>query len=149
MTAHTSDAPSQRILVADHSTPVRQELCGFLALVPGIEVIGQAAGIADAVRLVSALRPDAVLLDLDMEGIDGYRAAGLIRRQLPRCRLIAMSVNGLEEERERAFRAGFDFFVTKGAPLEALLEAVLAPAHPVSSSARPSDSRRSEKGGAQ
>ena len=133
MTAHASGQRSQRILVADDSAPVRQELCELLGLVRGIEVVGRAADGAEAVQLASALCPDAVLLDLEMPRIDGYRAASLIREQLPKCRLVALTVYGLEEEREDALRAGFDFFVAKGAPLETLLEAILgAPPHPIS-----------------
>jgi DNA-binding NarL/FixJ family response regulator len=128
---------SQRILVADDNAAVRQELCELLSLVPGVDVVGQAADGAEAVRLASALRPDAVLLDLKMPGIDGYRAASLIREDLPPCRLVALAVHGFEEEREAARRAGFDRFVAKDAPPEAFLEALLGlPAGPVSSSDR-------------
>ena len=131
MRTDESGKQARRILVVDHNPSVREGLCAFLSLVPGIEVIGQAVGIADAVRLASALHPDAILLDLDMPNDEGYRAGGLIGSELPECRLVALAVHGLEEERERALQAGFDFFVTKGAPLEALIEAILsAPARP-------------------
>ena len=130
MTADASGQQSLRILVADDNAPVRQELCELLGLVRGVEVVGRAADGAEAVRLAAALRPDVVLLGLEMPRIDGYRAASLIREQLPHCRLVALTVHGLEEERERALRAGFDFVVAMGAPLETLLEAILgAPAH--------------------
>lgn len=125
MTEDPRGRQNQRILVADDSAPVRQELCELLGLVPGIEVVGRAADGAEAVRLAAALRPDAVLLDLEMPGVDGCRAASLIREQSPQCRLVALAVNGLEEERERALGAGFDYFVAMGAPLETLLDAIL------------------------
>jgi DNA-binding NarL/FixJ family response regulator len=127
-----------RVLVADDNGPVRQELCELLSLVRGIEVVARAADGAEAVRLASALCPDAVLLDLEMPGIDGYRAAGLIRKHLTQCRLVALGVHGLEEERQVALQAGFDSFVAKGAPVETLLETIVcSPANLISSSEWP------------
>ena len=122
----TLDASGQikRILVADDNAALRQELCEVLGLIGGVEVVGQAADGAQAVRLAALLSPDTVLLDLEIPAIDAYRAAMLIRGHLPQCRLVALTVHGLEEERQAALSAGFDSVVAKDAPLEALLEAI-------------------------
>jgi two-component system response regulator DesR len=121
---HDASGRVNRVLVADDNAVLRQELCEVLGLVGGVEVVAQATDGAQAVRLAALLGPDTVLLDLEVPALDAYRAATLIRRHLPHCRLVALTVHGLEEERQAALSAGFDTVVAEDAPLEALLEAI-------------------------
>ncbi|MBN6547954.1 response regulator, partial [Actinacidiphila bryophytorum] len=63
-----------RLIVADDHPVVRDGLIGMFAADPDVEVVGEAADGAEAVRLAMALRPDVVLMDLRMPGTDGVTA---------------------------------------------------------------------------
>ena len=64
-----------RTLIADDEDPARSELCFLLDQVGGIEIVGQTGNGVDAVRLVEELRPDLVLLDVQMPGLTGFEVA--------------------------------------------------------------------------
>jgi DNA-binding NarL/FixJ family response regulator len=113
-----------RVLIADDRQQVRQELRALLPLAGPIEVVGEAADGLEAVRLATALRPQAVLLDLQMPVMDGYQAAAQIKANCPSCRVIALTIYGDEIARQRAAEAGVDAFVVKGAPISALIKAL-------------------------
>jgi len=113
-----------RVLIVDDVEQVRQDLCTFLTLSGDIEVIGEASNGLEAIRLVEALCPQVVLMDLEMPIMDGYEAARQIKVLRPSCRVIALSIHGGEAERQRAFETRVDDFIVKGAPLETLMEAI-------------------------
>lgn len=111
-----------RVLIADDRRQVRQELRAILPLAGNIEVVGEAADGQEAVQLVAALRPQAVLLDLQMPVMDGYQAALEIKAICPACRVVALTVHGDETARRKASESGVDAFVVKGAPLSILVQ---------------------------
>lgn len=111
-----------RVLIADDRRQVRQELRAILPLAGNIEVVGEAADGQEAVQLVAALRPQAVLLDLQMPVMDGYQAALEIKAICPSCRVVALTVHGDETARRKASESGVDAFVVKGAPLSILVQ---------------------------
>jgi len=113
-----------RVLIVDDVVRVRQDLCTFLTLTGDIEIVGEASNGWEAIRLVEALCPQVVLMDIEMPILDGYEAAREIKAIQPSCRVIALTIHGGEEEREKAFQAGADDFIVKGAPLETLIEAI-------------------------
>jgi DNA-binding NarL/FixJ family response regulator len=80
-----------RILIADDHEVVRQGLRTFLSLDPALEVVGEAADGAEAVRLAHRLRPDVVLMDLLMPQLDGIAATEIIRRELPDTEVVALT----------------------------------------------------------
>jgi DNA-binding NarL/FixJ family response regulator len=104
---------------------VRQELRLLLSLTGELEIAGEAANGAEAIGQVEALRPDAVVIDLEMPVMDGYEAARQIKTRWPACRVIVLTVHDGEAERQRAAQAGVDAFIVKGAPLDALVKAIL------------------------
>src|SRR5215210_1761100 len=82
---------SIRILIADDHAVVRQGLRMFLGRDPELEVVGEAADGAAAVRLARELQPDVVLMDLLMPVMDGVAATGEIRRALPDTEVLALT----------------------------------------------------------
>src|SRR5713101_7122851 len=72
-----------RILLADDHSVVRQGLRLFLKYDPELEVVGEAADGAEALRLARQLKPDVVLMDLLMPVMDGIAATAAIRHELP------------------------------------------------------------------
>jgi NarL family two-component system response regulator LiaR len=104
--AASTAAGRVRILIADDHEMVRRGLRAFLELDPTLDVVGDAADGAQAVRLAHRLRPDVVLMDLFMPELDGIEATQVIRRQLPDTRVLVIT-SVLEDASVRAaIRAG-------------------------------------------
>ena len=116
--------PRLRILIADDIADVRRDLRLLLELAGDLEVVGEAADGREAVDQSVLLRPDVVVMDLVMPGLDGCAAAARIKSALADCRIVALTVHSDDASREKARAAGFDAFVVKGASLAELLGAV-------------------------
>lgn len=80
-----------RILIVDDHSVVRQGLRMFLGLDPGLEIIGEAGDGNQAIGLARDLKPDVVLMDLVMPGLDGVAATQTIRQELPDTEVIALT----------------------------------------------------------
>src|SRR5579864_9293564 len=80
-----------RILIADDHSMVRQGLRMFLGLDPELEVVGEASNGDEAVHLARQLRPDVVLMDLVMPGMNGIAATEAIRGELPATEVLALT----------------------------------------------------------
>ena len=123
-----------RILIVDDTANVRQELRTLLDLACAqgsvadkkhqIEIVGEAADGLEAIRQVEALSPQVVLMDLEMPILDGFEATRQIKSSRPDCRVIALTVHGYAEARQRASQAGVDAVVIKGAPVEQLVRVI-------------------------
>jgi CheY-like chemotaxis protein len=98
----TRDDRTVRVVFADGDRDYRRLLRIAFGLFPELEVVGEAADGAEAVALAVARRPDAVLLDVEMPGLDGFAAATRIRWLRPRARLLLHTAELVEERRRRA-----------------------------------------------
>jgi DNA-binding NarL/FixJ family response regulator len=119
-----------RILIVDDNPAVRENLVAVLELagrVAGTElaIAGQAGDGRAAAAAAQALRPDVVVLDLEMPVLDGFAAARAIKAGGFARRVVVLSVHADPENRTRAEAAGADAFVVKGAPYPELLNAIL------------------------
>lgn len=117
-----------RVLIVDDIEQVRQDLSTFLTLSGDIQIVGDAGNGLEALQRVERLRPDVVLMDLEMPVMDGYEAARRIKSLRPSCRVIALTIHSGEAERQRAFESGMAEVVVKGASLDILLRAIRASA---------------------
>jgi len=117
------DEQAVRVLIADDQRPTRQALSALLTLLPQpVNVVGEAGDGETAVRLVEELRPDVVIMDVQMPGLDGLAAAGQIKRRWPEVRVAILTL--YPGYRGRARAAGIDTFLLKGCPVEELWAAV-------------------------
>ena len=114
----------KRILIVDDIPQVRNELHALLSLVGDIEIVGEAANGLEAIRLATTLRPDVVLMDLEMPLMNGYEATRWIKLKSPTCRVIVLTLHENAAAEEGAHQAGADAFIVKGAPLECLLSEI-------------------------
>ena len=113
-----------RVLIVDDVERVRQDLRTFLSLAGDIEIVGEACNGLEAIHLVETLRPQVVLMDLELPIMNGFEAARQIKVLQPSCRVIALTIHAGEAERQQALQAGMVNVVAKGAPLEFLLQTI-------------------------
>jgi DNA-binding NarL/FixJ family response regulator len=119
---------SIRILITDDHVVVRQGLRMFLSDDADMEVIGEAADGAEAVRLAHELKPDIVLMDMLMPVMDGIAATTQIRNELPDTEVIALTSVLEDEAVIGAVKAGAIGYLLKDAEPEELRIAIKAAA---------------------
>ncbi len=117
-----------RLLLVDDHGVVRQGLRLFLKFDPELEVVGEAADGAEALRLARELKPDVVLMDLLMPGMDGIAATAAIRRDLPETEVLALTSVLEDASVVGAVRAGAIGYLLKDTQAEALCQAIKAAA---------------------
>jgi DNA-binding NarL/FixJ family response regulator len=105
-----------RVLIADDDPVMRMLLSAVVSGDPALELVGQAEDADQAITMTSALRPDVILLDVEMPGGGGLRAARAIKEDAPGVRVLALSAHDTDDAREAMREAGADGYVVKGAP---------------------------------
>jgi DNA-binding NarL/FixJ family response regulator len=116
-----------RVLVADDHALFRAGIRKLLQSFAGIEVVGEAADGHEAVHLSATQRPDVLLMDIGMPGLNGVEAAARLTREGARPRVIILSMHTGEDHVLRAIRAGAAGYLLKDADpaqLEAAVRAV-------------------------
>lgn len=113
-----------RILIVDDLARVREGLRTVLELENDLEVVGEAADGLEAVDLAEVLRPDVVLMDLEMSGMDGFEATRQIKQRALAEGVVVLTIHGDGRARERAAAMGADAFVEKGIPIGELIEVI-------------------------
>jgi CheY-like chemotaxis protein len=111
-----------RVLLVDDHEVFLQGLVLLLAQDERLEVVGTATNGADGIQLADVLKPDVVLLDVVMPGMDGFETAERLREVVPGAAVVQIS--GLDEEAasSRAREAGAAAFITKAAAVDRLPE---------------------------
>lgn len=115
-----------RVLIADDHPVVRQGLRTFLGVQDDIEVVGEAADGAEAVRLAESLAPDVVLLDLKMPGVDGQTALEELRARGLAVRVLVLTSVAETSHVLPAVRAGAVGYLYKDVDPQALVQAIRA-----------------------
>lgn len=115
-----------RVLLADDHTLVRAGIRGLLQGLADVEVVGEAGDGQEALRLAESLRPDVVLLDVGMPGLNGLEVAGRIGAFDASIRVVILSMHPSEEYVLRALRAGCAGYLLKAAAVSELEVAVRA-----------------------
>jgi two-component system response regulator DesR len=116
-------APIRLILADDHAI-TREPLRAFLEVAGGYEVLAEAADGDEALRLTCELRPDVLLLDVVMPGLDGLRVAELLRDVVPETRVILLSGYDPAQYVGAAARVGAAGYVGKTAGFDELARAI-------------------------
>jgi DNA-binding NarL/FixJ family response regulator len=113
-----------RLVIADDHPVVRDGLCAMLDTQPDIEVIGEATTGAEALDMVRSLRPDLVLMDLQMPELDGASATRRIRAEHEDIQVLVLTTYDTDGDISRAVEAGATGYLLKDARREDLFQAV-------------------------
>ena len=122
----TTSAPSIRLVIVDDHSLVRDGLRARLSVVPGLQVIGEAASGAEALLLAEADAPDLMLVDVGMRGMNGIELATALRERHPSIRVLMLSMYDNREYVLSAIRAGARGYVLKESPTEEIIAAISA-----------------------
>jgi len=113
-----------RVMLVDDHDLIRYGLRRLLGDQSGIEVIAEADSGEKALELVRKEKPDVVLMDVNMPGIGGFEATSRICQTHPQSRVIVLTVHSDGPLPKRILEAGAVGYLTKGCPVEEMVEAI-------------------------
>jgi pilus assembly protein CpaE len=102
-----------KVLIVDDIPETRDHLTKLLGFEQTVDVCGGAGSGEEAIQMAMDLRPDVIVMDINMPGMDGVAAAEIIAQRLPTCPVIMMSVHGEAEQMKRSISAGASEFLIK------------------------------------
>jgi signal transduction histidine kinase/ActR/RegA family two-component response regulator len=113
-----------RILLADDHKILREGLAGLLREQEDFELVGEASDGQRALEMAREVKPDVIVMDVSMPRVSGVEATRRILAELPRIKVIGLSMHAKEDMAAAMFEAGAADYATKGAPFEVLTEAI-------------------------
>src|SRR5947207_1140620 len=113
-----------RVLLADDHPVVRHGIRACLRPESRVAVIGEASNGREAVQLAHELKPDLVLMDIDMPEMDGLMATEILRKQTPKIKVLILSMHNQSEYVMRIMKSGASGYVLKGASAQELVRAI-------------------------
>jgi CheY-like chemotaxis protein len=120
----TNGHRKKRILIADDHEMLRRGVRNTLQTQPDLEICGEAVNGQDAVEKVKALRPDLVILDINMPVLNGLAAVRQILRHQPQTKILVFSVHDSDQTKREIHAAGAHGFISKGKDAQDLLRIV-------------------------
>ena len=113
-----------KIILADDHALVRTGLKRLIDDVDGLSVIGEAENGSEAVKYVNELKPDVVILDINMPELNGIQATEILRRDHSELKIIIISMHSDELFPQRLLKAGANAYLTKGSGIEEISHAI-------------------------
>lgn len=113
-----------RILLVDDHALFRRGLIALFAAEPGIEVVGEAGDVGEALRQARALQPDVVLLDNHLPGVRGVDAIQALHEAAPEARVILLTLSDESEVLATAVRAGASGYLLKTCETAELVDSI-------------------------
>jgi DNA-binding NarL/FixJ family response regulator len=120
----TQDPQTTRIVLADDEELIRFGLVGILSREEDMEVVGEAATGSEALRLCRRLRPDLVLMDVEMPEMDGLSATRQLKEELSTISVLVLTAHDNPDYLLEAVRAGAAGFILKESALQQVASAV-------------------------
>jgi len=120
-----ADVEVIKVLVADDQTLFRAGLARLLEESPELDVVGEAKDGQQAVEMVRRLRPDVVLMDLKMPGVDGVEATRKITAEHPEVKVLVLTTFDVDSYVLQALRVGASGYVLKESTPEAIVRSIL------------------------
>ncbi len=121
----TDQANTIRLLVVDDHSLFRRGLVALLSNHPELEIVGEAGDASAALTAVSRLKPDLVLLDNHLPGVNGVDAIADIKAASPKSRVIMLTVSENEQDLAAGLKAGADGYLLKTINTEDLCDSII------------------------
>jgi NarL family two-component system response regulator LiaR len=115
---------SIRVLIVDDHPMVRKGLAAFLLAMKDMILVGEASNAEGAISLCKQNKPDVVLMDLLMPGMDGFKATGIIHQRYPEVKVIALTSFQEKSLVQRALQAGAISYLLKNVSADELAKAI-------------------------
>jgi DNA-binding NarL/FixJ family response regulator len=115
---------SIRILLADDHSITRNGLKTILSLYDDMVLVGEASNGMDAIKICKKTNPDIILMDLDMPIMDGVSATGIIRKECPGVKVIALTSFTDKKLVNNAIKAGASSYIVKNISPDELIKAI-------------------------
>lgn len=113
-----------RVMLVDDHDLIRYGLRRLLEDQSGIEVVDEASSGEEALEKVRTVKPDVVLMDINMPGIGGFEATSRLNKTGASCKVIVLTVHSEGPLPKRILEAGAMGYLTKGSPVEEMVEAI-------------------------
>lgn len=113
-----------KIAIVEDSAPVRQNWARLIDATPGFRCVGQCATGEEALEKLPALKPDAVLMDINLPGISGIECTSRLKARLPQLQILMITVYGDGERVFQALQAGASGYLLKREPPGTLIAAI-------------------------
>ncbi|MHC4532965.1 MAG: response regulator [Planctomycetota bacterium] len=113
-----------RVLMVDDHKIVRQGLCSLINNEAGMEVLGEAGNGRTAIKLANELKPDVIVMDVNMPGMDGIDAARRIINDVPDVKIVALSMYPKKSFVVGMLKAGALSYILKDAAFDELVKAI-------------------------
>lgn len=120
----TSSGDRVRVLLADDNARFREVLRRLLERENGIHIVAEAGNGAEALELAEHHRPDVVLMDLSMPGVDGLEATLAMKARIPHITVLMLSVADKEHEIAAGLAGGVSEYLVKGTPAAEIVAAI-------------------------
>jgi len=116
--------PPVKVLIVDDHTLFRKGLASLLRQQRGIEVVGEAKDGEEGVRMARALKPDVILMDVNMPISNGIQATRAVRETMPKAQIIMLTVSEEDEDLFSAIKAGARGYLLKNVEPDQLIKAI-------------------------
>ena len=113
-----------KVLLADDHPVVRRGIAACLGRFPHLRIVGEAADGQEAMRKITELSPDIVLMDIDMPHLNGLAVTERLRKEMPHVRVLVLSMHSQTDCVMRILQSGARGYVLKDAPTDELLNAI-------------------------
>jgi DNA-binding NarL/FixJ family response regulator len=118
------EASTVRVLVVDDYEPFRRFVCSTLRKRPEWQVVGEVSDGLEAVQKAVDLRPDLILLDIGLPGLNGIEVARRVHKVIPECKVLFLSQESSADVAQEALNSGAKGYVVKAHAARELLLAV-------------------------
>lgn len=126
MTDYTTHLSRKKLLIVDDSTEIREGLKRFLAELPSIDLVGEAADGESALSVIDIIKPDFVTLDIKMPGLSGIIVLNEIKKKYPGTIVLILTNYPFDHFKQVCKNAGADYFFDKSNEFEEMIDTLQA-----------------------